>query len=434
MDKFWIVFKREYLQVVKKKSFLIGIFLTPLLMGAFTLLPAFLASKKASDTQQLAVIDQSGTNIGTRFEEELVEYELDDGRPYYNVHEVFEIAPDDEAGYKKVYDSLTTSITENLLKFVLVIKPEPLSADSNVFLLTNSENLRSINRFEYKISQILSEKRLEKAEINIGIDSVLTLTKHINLKSVDAKGESLSFQTKYFSAMIFIMIMFGMIFGYGQLVMRTVIEEKNSRIMEVLISSVSPFQLLLGKILGLGGATFTQISIWAVLGAGIYLMRGMIEIDPGIDRILFNPAILIFFVLFLISGYLLYSTLFALLGSIFSSEKEAQNFVAPISISLILPIMIAIYVIQEPNSLISIIISYIPFLTPTMMLMRVIFIAPTTDLALFSGIVPQAILGFILVSCTVAFMIWLTSKIFRVGILMYGKRPTLPELVKWIKY
>jgi len=226
-----------------------------------------------------------------------------------------------------------------------------------------------------------------------------------------------------------------MLFGYGQLVMRSVIEEKNSRIMEVLVSSVTPFQLMMGKILGLGAATFTQVGAWAVMGGIIYALRGVIDMDPSIGRIVFNPAIITFFVLFLSSGYLLYSSLFAIVGSICNNDKEAQSFISPMIISMILPFMVAIHVIQHPNSLLSVVLSFIPFLTPTMMCMRVIFIAPTlTEYSLFSGIIGQAILGFILVSLTFVGVAWLAGKIFRIGILMYGKRPTLPEIIKWVRY
>jgi len=235
--------------------------------------------------------------------------------------------------------------------------------------------------------------------------------------------------------LIFVFMIFGMVLAYGQMVMRSVIEEKNSRVMEVLVSSVTPFQLMLGKICGLGAATFTQIAVWVILGAGIYSMKGALNIDASIDRLVFNPVIVIFFVLFLVTGYLLYSTIFALIGSIVNNEKEAQHFVMPISISMMLPVMIAIHVIQEPNSTLSTVLSLIPIFTPTMMLLRVVFLAPTlTEYTLLSGIVGQATLGLILVIVTIVGMIWVTSRIFRIGILMYGKRPTFPEIMKWIRY
>jgi len=436
MNKFLVIFKREYAQVVKKKSFIIGIFLTPVMMAVFTVLPALLVQQKATISEKLAIIDESGYQIGEKFEQALDRYKLEDtDSNYYNVVKIFNISPGDSVLYNNVYDSLRQLIIDKEIRYFLVVKPEAQFVDTNIFLVTNSDNIVTFNRFERRLSDILSASRLEMSNINLDIDSVLSLTKTIELRTKDAKGESIPFQVKYFSAIIFVGIMFGMIFGYGQLVMRSVVEEKNSRIMEVLISSASPFQLMLGKITGLGAATFTQIAVWFILGAGIYAMKGSINIDPSIDRIIFNPAIITFFILYLVSGYLLFSTLFALIGSIVNSEKEAQSFIFPITMALILPFMIGIYVVQEPNSTVSTVLSLIPFLTPTMMMMRIIFVAPTlTSYSIFSGIIGEALLGFIIVVVTLLAMVWLTSKIFRIGILMYGKRPTLPEIIKWIKY
>ncbi|MCH7570000.1 MAG: ABC transporter permease, partial [Deltaproteobacteria bacterium] len=154
-------------------------------------------------------------------------------------------------------------------------------------------------------------------------------------------------------------------------------------------SSITPFQLLLGKVFGLGGATLTQLFIWILMGAGLYFGSGAfaIAVDPGITKIVFNPIVLIFFCLFLIFGYLMFATMFALLGSIVNSEKEAQNFVMPITMLLVVPIVIGISVVQEPNSAMARTLSMIPFFAPTLMTMRIIFVAPSvTEYSLFSGI------------------------------------------------
>ncbi|MFZ5980858.1 MAG: ABC transporter permease [Candidatus Zixiibacteriota bacterium] len=438
MSKFWVILKREYVQVVKKKSFIIGIFLTPVLMAAFMLLPAWLAQKKSTSSEVLAVIDNSGGDVGQRFADELKEYKLEDSdEPYYIVREIFNISPEDSARFKKVDDSLRVLINDKELKYFLVVKPEPQLSDDNLYLVTNSDNFRSLSRFEYQLSNILSSIRLELTNVNLPVDSVLNLTRRIDLKLQDTKGEAIPFQVKYFGGLIFIMLMFGMIITYGTLVMRSVIEEKNSRIMEVLVSSVSPFQLMLGKVLGLGAATFTQVAVWVAVGAGLFFMGATsgVEISSAIGRLVFNPMIVTFFVLYMIVGYILFSTLFALVGSIVNNEKEAQSFIFPITMSLILPVMIGVHIIQEPHSLLSMVLSFIPFFTPTTMMLRIIFIAPTlTEYSLLSGILGEAILALIILIIFTVFAVWLTARIFRVGILMYGKRPTLPEIVKWIKY
>lgn len=200
-----------------------------------------------------------------------------------------------------------------------------------------------------------------------------------------------------------------------------------------MVSSVSPFQLMAGKIIGLGLASLTQVGIWVVIGLGIYQFRGNLSISADISDVLFNPILIFFFVVYLVLGYLLYSTIFALIGSIVNSEKESQGFIFPITMTVMLPIILSMYIIQEPNSLIATVLSLIPFMTPTMMVIRLNIMSPT-NFTFADPIVLQSVIGVILTVLTILGVIWFTGRIFRVGILMYGKRPTLPEIIRWIKY
>jgi ABC-2 type transport system permease protein len=436
MKKFLVIFKREYAQVVKKKSFIVGIFLTPVLMSAFMLLPGLLATSGPSSAEHLVIVDRGLDGIGESFAESLDMYTIgEDSIPAYNVDKMFVLAPEDTATFDRVYDSLKTAVSNKDLKYFVVIGPDATLADTNLYLVTNSDNFRSINRFERRLTDIVSSLRLESSSVNLPVDSVLVLTKRIDLPIKDTKGESIPFQTKYFAALILVMLIYTMIITYGTLLMRSVIEEKSSRIMEVLVSSVSPFQLMLGKVCGLGAAAFTTVLIWVVLGGVLFAFSGAaaIDIDPAVMRVVFNPVIVTFFVLFLTSGYLLYSTFFAVIGSIVNNDKESQNFIFPIVIFLLVPVFVGIGVVQDPYVMWARVLSFIPLFAPTLMLMRVSFIAPTaTEYSLFSGIVGEATISFIIVVLSILGMVWLAGRIFRVGILMYGKRPTLPELVKWI--
>lgn len=436
MSKMMTIFKNEYRQVVQKKSFVIGIVLIPALMFAFTALPTFLATTQPKKTMHMAIVDQSEMGLGQKFAGALSEYMVDDTDiPAYTVDSLFILGSAEAERFATLSDSLRTLVTADDLKWVLVFKEDAHLVDSNIYLITNSENFITINRFEKRLSEITSSARLEMSSVNLSVDSVLVLSRHIDLNIQDAKGDSIPFMTKYFIALAMVGIIMMMLLGYGSQVMRTIIEEKNSRIMEVLVSSVTPFQLMAGKILGLGAATMTQVAVWFAIGIVLYTMRGSLEIGGSVDRILFNPMVTVFFVIFLIGGYLLYSSLFALIGSIVTTEKEAQNLVSPISLSLVLPFILAIYVIQEPNSTLSIVLSLIPFLTPTMMAMRIVFVAPSlTEYSLFSGILGQAILGTIVLALTIVLVLWATGKVFRIGILMYGKRATLPEIIKWLRH
>lgn len=430
MSKLWVIIKREYTQIVKKKSFLIGIVLTPLFMVAVTVLPALLAEKKSAATERIAIIDLDGQGIGERFAEEIKKYNLDDGRPAYDVTQIYEIDPEDTIAVSSARDELDSLILAKRLKSYLVIN-RGIEDNDSCIMVAKSFGFRTNRRFDWNISKILSSLRLEKTNINIGIDSVLNLTRRVGFAQQAPGGKERDFLTWYMAGIVFVMIIFITVIGYGQVLMRAVIEEKSSRIMEVIVSSVSPFQLMAGKIIGLGLASLTQVGVWVAIGLTIYGFRGNLNISTDISEIIFNPVFIAYFVIYLVLGYLLYSTLFAFIGSIVNSDKEAQNFVFPITISLILPVILAMYIVQEPDSTIATTLSLIPFLTPTMMVLRLNFIGVST-FSFSTPIVLEATLGVILTALTILAVIWVTARVFRIGILMYGKRPTLPEIIKWV--
>jgi len=432
MSKLWVIIKREYAQVVKKKSFLIGIILTPAFMAMVIILPAMLATKKPDTVENIAIIDTDGQGIGERFAEGIKAYKLDDSSPAYNVTEILNLNPDDSVAADRARKRLDSLILAKSLKSYLIID-NGIESNDSCFMVAKSFGLQTSRRFDKVISRILSEMRLEKSEINLGTDSVMTLTRRIVFEQQAPGGKERDFLTTYFAGLIFIMIIFVTVVTYGQVLMRSVIEEKNSRIVEVMVSSVSPFQLMGGKIIGLGLASLTQVGIWVALGAIIYVFKGNINIAPAISDTVFNPVFIIYFICFMLLGYLMYSTIFALIGAIVNNEKEAQNFIFPVTMLNILPILMGSYIIQEPESTLVTVLSLIPFLTPTMMILRLNIMGPET-FSFVNPIIFEATLGVILTFLATLGIIWVTGRIFRVGILMYGKRPTLPEILRWITY
>ena len=438
MRKFITILKREYAQVVKKKSFIIAIFITPAIMIAFMVLPAMLINRESSESEHLAIVDRGSENIGRRFAEQIAPLELsDDSGPKFIIDSTFALPSSDTVAFRTLYDSLVQEVSDGGIKYFLVVNPLAYLNDDSLVLVTNSNDFITFRQFESALSDIVSTIRLESSQINLPIDSVLSLTSRVDLTTRDTKGDSIPFEVKYFTALIFVMIMYIMIITYGGTLMRSVIEEKSSRIMEVLVSSVTPFQLMLGKVMGLGSAAFTQVGIWVAIGAVIYLGAGSsssFQLDAALSRQVFNPVLVIFFVLFFVFGYIMYSSIFALIGSIVNSDKEAQSFIFPIVLPLILPVIVASGLIRDPDVLWAQVLSYIPIFTPTMMVLKIAFVAPTeSSYSLFSGILGQATLGLIIVIITCLGLVWATSRVFRVGILMYGKRPSLPEIIRWVR-
>ncbi|RME23691.1 MAG: ABC transporter permease, partial [Candidatus Zixiibacteriota bacterium] len=369
MHKLFVIIRREYTQVVKKKSFLIGLFITPLFIAAFMLLPALLATREPSHAESICVIDRGTQDFGSQFVESLNRYTLKkSGGPAYEVKHLYRIPAGDTLTYNAVFDSLTTAIADKELQYLLVIGPWHGVPDSSTFLVANTNNFITQSRFERRLTDLFSMQRLRESNINLPVDSILTLTSRFDLPVEDTKaalggGEvAIPFEIKYFAALVLVMLIYMMVIFYGQTLMRSVIEEKSSRIMEVLVSSASPFQMMMGKVLGMGAAALTQVSIWVLLGAGVFVFSNAmsLELDPSISRIVSNPLIVVFFVLFLVGGYLLYSAIFALIGSIVNSDKEAQNFIFPVVMLLILSVMVGMSLVQNPDAGWALALSCIP--------------------------------------------------------------------------
>lgn len=434
MRKFWTIVKAEYSQVVKKKSFLIGIILTPAFLVLVTVLPALLADRGVSKPVRYAIIDIDGQGIGQRLSQAMTRYKLDSDSTIeaYNLSGLYFVPHASQDQIDSLRSALDTAIGAGRLKYYVVIFPNIVNNDS-ALLVSKSINFRTGARFDARISGILSEMRLENSNVNLPVDSVMAMTRRIEMQQASPGGKKRDFMTVYFGAFIFIMIIFISIIGFGQILMRSVIEEKNSRIMEVLVSSVSPFQLMLGKVIGLGAANLTQIAVWVGIGAVLFLYRGALNVPAEIGGIVFNPILIVFFILFLIIAYVMYSSIFAFIGSICNTDKEAQNFMFPIVMSLMLPVVLLMYIIQEPDSTLSVVLSMIPILTPTMMVARLNIAAPET-FNLADPIILEAVIGLVIALAFTVFLVWVTARVFRVGILMYGKRPTLPEIIKWVRY
>jgi len=434
MSKFWTIVKAEYAQVVKKKSFIVGILLTPIFLIIIIVLPALLADRGMSKPVRYAVIDADGRGVGQRFAQSLTRYKLDDDSTTeaYNLTRIYSIAEDERDKIDSLRALLDTAIVGGQLKYYVVIYPD-IEMNDSALLVSKSINFKTGARFDRRISDILAEMRLQQSNVNMPVDSLLILARRIDMIQGSPGGKERDFMTVYFGAFIFVMIIFISVIGYGQILMRSVIEEKNSRIMEVLVSSVSPFQLMLGKVVGLGAANLTQIAIWVAIGAVLFSFRGTLDVPVEIADIVFNPVLIIFFVLFLTIAYVMYASAFAFIGSISNTDKEAQNFMFPIIMSLMLPVFLLMYIIQEPDSVVSIVLSLVPIFTPTMMVARLNIGAPES-FSFADPIIMQALIGLVLSAAFTLFLVWVTARVFRIGILMYGKRPTLPEIVKWIRY
>jgi ABC-2 type transport system permease protein len=436
MRKILSVIKREYIQIVRTKGFIIGTVLGPVFMLALIVVPIIVSSASVEKQGTIGVIDLTN-EIFMELDKKLdhKDYRLKDGFRRYLL-EKFEPS----AGIEEVRTDLREKVLRKELSAYIYIPedvleigpPESAARDSQMEQekveyvsehTTDFEELRALNR---ALNNVVIEKRLKKE----GLDpqKVAQYIKRVELQpiKVTKKGEEEdtagTFMISYFLALIIYMA----ILIYGQVIMRGVIEEKSSRVVEVVLSSLKPFQLMMGKILGIGAVGLTQFSIWTLFGIGASVYSTSF-IPAGADFAMPSiPAhVFIYFVVFFILGYFLFGTLYAAIGSMVNSEKEAQQLVMPVTMFLIVPIMLMIFIIRAPDSSLSVFLSMIPFFTPILMFLRITVLLP-----------PFAQIGasIVILTLTILLMVWLVAKIYRVGILMYGKRPKLAEVVRWIKY
>ncbi|MFT4780826.1 MAG: ABC-2 type transport system permease protein [Psychroserpens sp.] len=437
MNHLPLIIKREYLTKVKNKSFIIMTFVSPLVMVALIAVVAYLSQLNNDKERTIAVLDETGVLSDVFANTE---------------HTTYTILTDTSLEIAK---ELTKS-KEDFGLLYIEKSSDPTNVLSRVqFFSDESPSLGIMSSLEEKIEKKLSDNKL----FNDGVDleKIAASKTSITIAQETFTGEKTSKIDSYLKlafggAAGYLLFMFIII--YGNMIMRSVIEEKTSRIIEVIISSVKPIQLMMGKIIGTSLAGITQFAIWVLLGSVLMLVLSAIlgvsitelqtpqqdimneamqnpkianEIQLGLQSFFNLPIgnLVVAFMFFFIGGYLLYSSLYAAVGAAVDNETDTQQFMMPILMPLILAVYVGIFtVIEDPHGTVSTVFSFIPFTSPVVMLMRIPFGVP----------IWQQVLSFAILVCTFVFTVWFAAKIYRVGILMYGKKPSYKELYKWIKY
>ena len=429
-----LIIKREFISKVRNKAFIVMTFLAPLFFVAIAVLVGYLSTMK-STTKVIAIHDESGIFSG--------DFESSEEYQYQNLSAVpISILKDSVLAEK--YDGL-----------LYIPKQDQITAyESSIYYISNeSPGIAFISKIESTIENKVSSLNL----VEKGIDPQVIKDNqaNVNLHLEKASGE----QTV--RGINEIKILIGSLFGYcimmfiiiyGNMVMRSVIEEKTNRIIEVIVSSVKPFQLMMGKIIGTSMAGLLQFLIWGVIGGVlIFIATSVFGLSTGVAQVeatqmtstmptnmmtdiqnyfaevMSLPLLswFVYFIIFFIGGYFLYSSLYAAIGAAVDNETDTQQFVFPVLLPLMLGVYIGFFtVIKDPHGTVATVFSMIPFTSPVVMLMRIPFGVPLW----------QVILSIVLLFATFILTVWLAAKIYRIGILMYGKRPSWKELYKWLKY
>jgi len=416
MHKIWLIIKREYLVRVRKKSFIIMTILGPILMAALLIVPTYLAEENKEN--RIIALNEDAN------------YNLEDSE---FIH--FTTIPTSEA------ELLKTDFNESPFYALLYIDGE------NFTLYSNQQISLSVSKsIERQLEQLIEHEKLKLLGIDLQILEDASTEINITTKIISEDGNTSNSQAEASMGIGFLsgILIYMFIFMYGTMVMRGVIEEKTSRIVEVIISSVKPFQLMMGKILGVALVGLTQFVLWILLTIIISTVAELAFLDVNVMATEMNSSdqsvilaqvaeltgginlvqIFLAFIFYFLAGYLMYSALFAAVGSAVDAEADTQQFVLPITIPLILSFVLITPIMENPDGTLAFWMSMIPFTSPVIMMVRLPFGVANWELALSIGIL---IASFIATT-------WLAGRIYRTGILMYGKKATYKEIWKWLKY
>ncbi len=434
MSKLSLIIKREFIAKVRNKSFIVMTFLSPLLFVGIGVFVGYLSTMKA-DKKTIAIHDETGLFAN--------EFKSNEEYSYLNLSNI---------DVNVLKDSIINENYEGLLFIPKTDNNKDLQKKIE-YISNDSPSVIFVQSIERKINHKLTKDNYVKA----GLDT-LAITKanaDVSIKLSKASGEASlkglnEMKIAIGGAFGYLIMMFIVI--YGNMVMRSVIEEKISRIIEVIISSVKPFQLMMGKIIGTSLAGILQFLIWAILGlTAMFILSTFFGVQMGATSGVQDQAIqaaqqemggtmqmyikeiwnlpiatiIISFIFYFIGGYFLYSSFYASIGAAVDNETDSQQFLLPIIMPLILGVYIGFFtVINDPHGTVATVFSMIPLTSPIVMMMRIPFGVPLWQIAV----------SMVLLFGTFFLVVWFASKIYRVGILMYGKKPTWKELYKWSKY
>lgn len=437
MGKIGLIARREFNERVRKKSFIITTILMPLCFVGIIVLMAWLMTRESDKEREIIVIDDSGMVAPHLVNEGSIRYRMADR----TLEQMQEQAPEGAFG-------------------ILVIGHDIMSNPKAAQLFTyESSTLMIEESISGQIRKIVEDAKLKTYDID-NLDEILAEVQtpiKLQTKEITDSGETRdsSSALNMAAAYIFGLLIYMFVFMYGTMVMQGVIEEKSNKVLELMVSSVKPFQLMMGKILGIASVALTQLLIWVVFiavagGAAINYFAGDAMAaaaamnagtagmpaamgDIGTDEMAILSRLtdmryilttVIGFIVYFIGGYLLYAAMFAAVGSAVDNEKDTQNLQLPITVPLILAIVVMVSAMQDPNSQIAFWFSMIPFTSPVIMMARLPYGVPMWELLVSVGLLYLTFVG----------TVWLAGKIYRVGIFMYEKKPSFRELFKWVRY
>ncbi|PYS62718.1 MAG: hypothetical protein DMF76_08415 [Acidobacteria bacterium] len=441
MRKFFAVVKREYIQRVRTKFFVVATILGPLMMAAFTIVPALMFGIKAGGPTRIAIVDQTGKMYDRVARELTGDRSAPNNAPTQNPNQPSQLTgtPKERLNQggnsiqgnfaveevrlggrslDEVRRELDARVTRKDLDGYIILPPNLLKDEQPEFSARNTADVFTQSRIENSISRAVRSQRL----VENGIDEkrVEKMSEPVSLKTTGAGGKESKGESSFYLVFGLGLLIYMSVLLYGQFVLGAVIEEKETRIAEILFSSMRSFPLMMGKLIGVSFVALTQLGIWAMafLGISVWAAGSSIAI-PHI-----SPVLFLYFVLYFLMGYFIYATVYAVVGSMVTTTQEGGQLALPVVLMLVAGFYLSFSIIRSPNSSLAFWASMFPFFAPITMLVRIVTETPPLW---------QILLSLAIEVATVVGLMWVASRIYRVGMLMTGKKASIPEVWRWVR-
>jgi ABC-2 type transport system permease protein len=416
MRNTWIVIQREYLERIRTRAFLISTLLVPAVMFLAVALPAKLMMMKSARSQKLVLVAHDA-EFGAMFQRQIAIAARAEQAGRYDVTIDTKSTPEER-------DTLRQRVASKDIDGFIWAPAEALAERTVIYTGRDTSDFVAMSALRRALSNTNLERNL--AQRGVSTEEAQQMMRPVELETVQlraGKENKLDGPAAFLFPVIMVLFLYSTLLMYGLAVLRAVLEEKSSRIIEVLLASVSANALMAGKIVGVGAVGLTQVLIWATVGA-VVSAPGVIAAGSALNLHV-DPLVLVTFPIFFVLGYLLYSASFAAVGAAVNSEQEAQQLQIFVMLPIILSIVMMNLIIRQPSSGAALFFSLFPFTSPILMYLRIVVQPPPAwQMALCIG----------LLVATIAGMMALCARIYRVGVLMYGKKPTLPEIMRWLRY
>lgn len=401
------VARREYIEHVRTKAFILGIVLLPLILVSSIFIQRFL--DRATGGAPVVVVDAAA--IGD-----------DLAAVYTNENYELVVEPATGPGFDTEIEQLSERVLADEIDAFMIVGPGVLDGDPVSYYADNVAREEPHDSLVWAVTQAVRKARFERAGLEPEVIEavyapVRTRDFGVGEDAQATEVDSGSREAKGFIPMIFVYLMFLGIMGQAQTMLTSTVEEKSNRVMEVLLSSVSPFQLMAGKLVGLGLVSFTLFAVWMAGGAFMIIRNDW--------QHLIELSTLVYFLVYFVPGFLLYSSVMGAMGSLCNELKEAQNMMTPMMIILIIPLMTMFWVGQNPDHVLAKVLSFIPTFTPFLMINRIASAQPPGMVEIVASVV--------VLCASIAVTVWLSARVFRVGVLLYGKPPAFREVMRWLR-